>query len=409
MPKQSKPLTDIRVKNAKPETKEYKISDGKGLYLLVTPSGGKLWRFKYRYDNKQKGLAFGSYPEVSLADARQRRDDARKLIASGVDPIDQKKQQKAIELEQTTTFKNVAIEWHTAFKEKWTEKHAGRLLTRLEQDFFPFLGDTPIKEIKAPDLLELLRRVEIRSLEQAHKLRGTCNQIFLYAIATGRAELNPAAGLVGAITPVKHKHMAAPTEPKAVAELIKAIDSFSGSFVVKCALQLAPIWFVRPGELRKAEWAEFDIDNAVWNIPAEKMKMRQPHLVPLSKQAIEVLKRLHALTGTGKYLFPCRRSILKPMSDNTINASLRRLGFEKDEITGHGFRAMARTILHEILHFTPDAIEAQLAHAVPDRLGRAYNRTQHLAERKRMMQEWSDYLDKLKTVAKVIPFQQNAA
>jgi integrase len=251
-------------------------------------------------------------------------------------------------------------------------------------------------------------RLEIRSLEQAHKLRGTCNQIFSYAIASGRVEFNPAAGLVGTIKPVKHKHMAAPTEPKAVSELLKAIEDFSGSFVVKCALRLAPMLFVRPGELRKAEWSEFNLDDAVWNIPAEKMKMRQPHLVPLSRQTLHVLKELHPLTGNGKYLFPCRRSTLTPMSDNTINASLRRLGFERDEITGHGFRAMARTMLHEILHFTPDAIEAQLAHAVPDRLGRAYNRTQHLAERTKMMQTWADYLDDLKSMGKVIPFRRAA-
>jgi integrase len=408
MPKKVIPLTDIQVKHAKTAPKEVKLFDGGGLFLLITPSGGKLWNFKYRFDNKEKKLAFGAYPVVTLADARQRREDAKKLLANVVDPGAIRKQQKAVEQEQAATFKNIAVEWHTAFKEKWTEKHSERLLTRLEQDFFPFLGDVPIKEIKAPALLELLRRVEIRSLEQAHKLWGTCNQIFSYAIASGRVEFNPAAGLVGTIKPVKHKHMAAPTEPKAVAELLKAIEDFSGSFVVKCALRLAPMLFVRPGELRKAEWSEFNLDDAVWNIPAEKMKMRQPHLVPLSRQTLQVLKELHPLTGNGKYLFPCRRSTLTPMSDNTINASLRRLGFERDEITGHGFRAMARTMLHEILHFTPDAIEAQLAHAVPDRLGRAYNRTQFIAERTKMMQTWADYLDELKSVAKVMPFKRAA-
>ena len=408
MPKKATPLTDLEIKKAKPRDKEYKLSDGDGLYLLVTLSGGKLWRFNYRFSGKQKTLFLKSYPEKSLADARKDRDDARKLIVNGVDPGDLKKAQKTIEQEQAATFKNIAVEWHTAFKNKWTENHAGRLLTRLEQDFFPFLGDTPIKEIKAPALLELLRRVEIRSVEQAHKLRGTCNQIFSYAIACGKAEFNPAAGLVGTIAPVKHKHMAAPVDPKDVAPLLRAIDSFSGSFVVKCALQLAPMLFVRPGELRKAEWSEFDLEGGQWNIPGHKMKMRLPHLVPLSRQALEILKELHPLTGNGKYLFPCRRSALQPMSDNTINASLRRLGFDKDEITAHGFRAMARTMLHEILHFTPDAIEAQLAHAVPDRLGRAYNRTQFILERKKMMQTWADYLDGLKSVAKVIPLKRKA-
>ena len=407
MPRRIKPLTDIQVRTAKPQTKSYKLADGGGLHLLVSPSGGKLWRMDYRFNDKRKTLYLKSYPEITLADARKARDDARKLIANGVDPNELKKEQKDIELAQSETFQLIAIEWHTTFKSKWTEKHSGRLLTRLEQDFFPFLGDTPIKEIKAPALLEVLRRVEIRSAEQAHKLRGTCNQIFQYAIASGRIESNPAAGLQGILRPIKHKHMAAPTEPKAVAQLLRAIDGFSGSFVVKCALQLAPMLFVRPGELRKAEWSEINFDKAEWSIPAHKMKMRQPHLVPLSTQAIAVLKEIHPLTGSGQYVFPSRNSPLKPMSDGTINASLRRLGFDKDEITGHGFRAIARTMIHEILHFDPDAIEAQLAHAVPDRLGRAYNRTQHLAERQKMMQEWTDYLDKLKATAKVIPIQQN--
>ncbi len=408
MPKRIKPLSDIQVKTAKPKDKAYKLADGSGLFLLVTPTGGKLWRMDYRFNNKRKTLTFKSYPEITLAEARKARDNARKLIANGVDPNEIKKAQKNIEQAQSETFQLIAIEWHTTFKSKWTEKHSGRLLTRLEQDFFPFLGDIPIKEINAPALLEVLRRVEIRSAEQAHKLRGTCNQIFQYAIASGRIESNPAAGLQGILRPIKHKHMAAPTEPKAVAQLLRAIDGFSGSFVVRCALQLAPMAFVRPGELRKAEWSEIDFDKAEWSIPAHKMKMRQPHLVPLSTQAIAVLKEIHPLTGSGQYVFPSRNSPLKPMSDNTINASLRRLGFDKNEITGHGFRAMARTMIHEILHFEPDAIEAQLAHAVPDRLGRAYNRTQHLAERQKMMQKWSDYLDELKTTAKVIPIHQNA-
>ena len=414
MPKRIMPLTALEVEKAKPKDKDYKLSDGGGLYLLVTPSGGKLWRLNYRFDDKQKTLFLKSYPEKSLTDARNDRDTARQLLANGVDPGAVKKAQKIFEQEQCATFRSIAVEWHTAFKEKWTEKHAERLLTRLQQDFFPFLGDTPIKEIKAPALLELLRRVEIRSAEQAHKLRGTCNQIFCYAIASGKAEFNPAAGLQGTIKPVKHKHMAAPVDPKEVATLLRAIDGFDGSFVVKCALQLAPLLFVRPGELRKMEWSELDIDAIdgsmpQWNIPAQKMKMRLPHLVPLSRQAVEILKAIKPLTGNSKYVFPCRRSLLQPMSDNTVNASLRRLGFDKDEITGHGFRAMARTMLHEILQFAPDAIEAQLAHAVPDRLGRAYNRTQFIADRKRMMQVWSDYLDGLKQGAKVLPFKSKAA
>ncbi len=407
MPKRIRPLSATQVKTAKPKNKSYKLSDGRSLYLLVTPSGGKLWRMDYRFDAKRKTLSLKSYPDITLADARKARDDAHRLIANGIDPNEVKKSKKVFKQEKSETFKVIAIEWHTVFKGKWTEKHSERLLTRLEQDFFPFLGDIPIKEIKAPALLEVLRRVEIRSVEQAHKLRGTCNQIFQYAIASGRIESNPAAGLQGILRPIKHKHMAAPTEPKAVAQLLRAIDGFTGSFVVKCALQLAPMLFVRPGELRKAEWSEINFEKAEWSIPAHKMKMKQPHLVPLSTQAVAVLKKIHLLTGAGQYVFPSRNSPLKPMSDNTINASLRRLGFDKDEISGHGFRAMARTMIHEILHFNPDAIEAQLAHAVPDRLGRAYNRTQHLVERQKMMQEWTNYLDSLKETAKVIPFHHN--
>lgn len=405
MPKQIVPLDATKIRNAKPREKKYKLADGGGLYLLVTPTGGKLWRMDYRFGGQRKELSFKTYPEVSLLDARKKRDTAREQIAAGIDPSEVKKVEKAIAQEQADTFKKIALEWHAAFKEKWSAAYAVRLLTRLEQDFFPFLGNTPIKEIKAPELLEVLRRVEIRSVEQAHKLRGTCNKIFAYAIASGRGDTNPAAALQGTIKPLKHKHMAAPVEPKAVTEVLRAIDGFTGTFVVKCALQLAPMLFVRPGELRRAEWAEFNLDAALWSIPAEKMKMRQAHLVPLPVQAIAILKALHPLTGGGTYLFPCLRSPLLPMSENTVNASLRRLGFDKDEITGHGFRAMARTMLHEILHFNPDAIEAQLAHAVPDRLGRAYNRTTHLAERKKMMQTWADYLDGLKAGAQVIPFR----
>ena len=406
MPKRIMPLTDIQVKTAKPREKDYKMADGGSLYLLVTTSGGKLWRFDYRFNNKRKTLYLKSYPDVSLSDARHERAKARKLIARGIDPNELKKSQKFLNKSQGETFKLIATEWHKTFKSKWTEKHAERLLTRLEQDFFPFLGETPINEIKAPALLEVLRRVEIRSIEQAHKLRGTCNQIFRYAFASGRIESNPAEGLQGTLKPVKHKHMAAPTDPKTVAKLLRAIDSFDGTFIVKCALRLAPMLFVRPGELRQAEWAEINFDKAEWNIPGHKMKMKQPHLVPLSTQALTILEEIRPLTGNGKYIFPSRSSALKPMSDNTINVSLRRLGFDKDEITGHGFRAMARTMLHEILHFTPDAIEAQLAHAVPDRLGRAYNRTQHLTERQKMMQEWTDYLDRLKAEVTVLPFKK---
>lgn len=405
MPKRILPLTDLQVSKAKPKEKDYKLSDGFGLHLLVTPTGGKLWRFQYRFEGKQKTLALGTYPEISLADARQRREDARKLVANSVDPGAVKKARKAATTtESENAFEIVAREWHGKYEHTWSTVHITTLKERMEKDLFPYLGTRPIGEIKAPELLTVLRRIELRgALDTAHRIRYMCSQIFRYAIATGRAERDPAADLKGALPPVKYGHRAAPTDPKHVTPILRGIDEYEGSFIVKCALQLAPMVFVRPGELRHAEWSEIDFENSQWNIPAEKMKMKQPHIVPLSRQAIAVLKELQPLTGNGRYLFPCHRSPLRCMSDNAINAALRRMGFEKHEITGHGFRAMARTILDEVLGFRPDFIEHQLAHAVRDPNGRAYNRTSHLAERQKMMQRWADYLDELKSGAKVIP------
>lgn len=413
MPKRIMPLSPLEVEKAKPKEKEYKLSDGYGLHLLVTPSGGKLWRYQYRFDDKQTGVAFGTYPEISLADARNRRDEARQLLANGVDPGAVKKSQKAQEQIQNeldaNTFEKVARDWHQHNKPDWSDNHADRLLRRLELDIFPYIGSKPIVEIERPEIIELLHRVAVRTLETAHRLKIAFHGVFRYAHNKGLIKHNPSADMRGVLPTVKPKHMAAPTEPKKVAELVKAIDGFTGSYVTKCALQLTAMLFVRPGELRSMEWSELDLDAAEWNIPGHKMKMKNPHLVPLSTQAVDTLKELYHLTGTGKYVFPCHRSPLRCMSENTVNASLRRLGFEKDEITAHGFRAMARTLLHEVLNIQPDVIEAQLAHIVPDRLGRAYNRTQFIAERRRMMQVWSDYLNGLKQGAKVLPFKAKAA
>ena len=407
MPKRIIGLTDIQVKSAKPTVKDYKLADGGGLYLLVTPTGGKLWRMDYRQNDKRKTISFGAYPTLSLADARQRREDAKKLLANGVDPGEFKKAQKAERVEAATnTFENVAREWHTKSIPDWSENHAERLLTRLEQDVFPFIGNKPIADIKTSEIAEVLERVSNRTLETAHRLKTAFYRIFHHAKLKDKIKYNPASDLRKILPALKHKHMAAPTDPKEVAPLLRAVDAFEGSFIVKCALQLAPLVFVRPGELRKAEWSEIDLDAAIWSIPAEKMKMKQPHLVPLSEQAVDILKALHPLTGHGKYLFPCRRSPLNCMSENTINASLRRMGFEKTEITGHGFRAMARTILDEVLQIRPDFIEHQLAHAVKDPNGRAYNRTAFLAQRREMMQTWADYLDGLKIGAKVISLRR---
>ena len=280
-------------------------------------------------------------------------------------------------------------------------------MDRLKRDVFPWLGNKPIGEIKPPDLLAILRRVEGRgALETAHRIRTICGQVLRYAVATGKAERDSAADLRGALPPVREKHHAALIDPKEVADLLRAIDGFKGTFNVKCALKLAPMLFVRPGELRQMEWAEVDLENAQWNIPAEKMKMKQPHIVPLADQAVAILKDLQSLTGAGRYVFPCHRSPLRPMSNNAVNAALRRMGYASDEMTGHGFRAMARTILDEVLQVRPDFIEHQLAHAVRDPNGRAYNRTAHLVERRKMMQIWADYLDGLKAGAKVLPFKK---
>ena len=409
MPKRIMPLTDMKVSKAKPQDKSISLFDGAGLYLLITPTGGKLWRFKYRFDKKEKKLAFGTYPEITLADARQRRDEARRQIAHGIDPGAVRKAQKQAKTEEKETFEIIAREWHTKFKPTWKPSHAEQLLTRLERDVFPYLGTRPIKEIKAPELLTVLRRIESRgALETAHRARVICGQILRYAVATGRAERDPSADLKGALPPVKTINRAAIVEPKKVGELLRAIDGYQGGFVVQCALKFAPLVFVRPGELRHAEWSEIDFENAEWNIPPGKMKMKEPHLVPLSKQAIAILEEIKKLTGSSRYVFPSGRSFARPMSDNAILAALRRMGYAKEEMSGHGFRAMARTILDEVLQVRPDFIEHQLAHAVRDPNGRAYNRTAHLAERRKMMQLWADYLDGLKAGAKVIPIRSGA-
>jgi integrase len=406
MPKKIKPISETKIRTAKPQKKEYKVFDGGGLFLLVTSSGGKLWHVKYRFDGKEKKLTLGAYPAISLAEARTRRDIARKQLADGIDPAAVKKAQKQAGTEETTTFEVVAREWHTKFTPSWAASHAYTTKSRMERDLFPWIGKRPISEIKAPELLGALRRVESRgALESARRLKIIAGQVFRYAVATGRAERDPSGDLRGALAPPQERHHAAITDPKDVAPLLRAIDGYQGHFVVKCALRLAPLFFVRPGELRHAEWAEIDLDEAIWNIPAHKMKMKQAHIVPLCKQAVEILTELKKLTGASRYVFPSGRTYARPMSENAILAALRRMGYDKDTMTGHGFRAMARTILDEVLQVRPDFIEHQLAHAVRDPNGRAYNRTAHLIERRKMMQTWADYLDGLKAGAKVIPFQ----
>lgn len=403
-------LSDTAIRKAKKGEKQVKLTDGGGLYLLLTPGGSRWWRFDYRYLGKRKTLSMGTYPDTGLADARARRDEARKLLAAGVDPSDHRKATRATRIERAgNSFEVVAREWLA--KRDWVDGYKVKVTGWLENDVFPWLGSSAVADLTAPDFLQMARRVENRgAIESAHRILQNCGQIMRYAIATGRAERNPVADLKGALPPSPERHHAAITDPAAVGGLLRAIDTYAGTPVTKCALQLAPLLFVRPGELRHAEWSEIDLDAAEWNISGEKMKMGQPHLVPLSSQAVGFLRELHPLTGRGRYVFPSARSPKRPMSNNAVLAALRRMGFDKDEMSGHGFRALARTILDEVLGFRPDYIEHQLAHAVRDPNGRAYNRTAHLAERRKMMQAWADYLTTLKADdRKVVPFKERRA
>ncbi len=408
------PLSDTAIKNAKPGVKPMKLADEKGLFLLITPSGGKWWRFKFRFDGKEKLLSLGTYPEVSLKDARQRRDDARKLVANDVDPSENRKAVKAAKSERAgNSFEVIAREWFLKKSPGWVKTNSDKIIARLQNDAFPWLGERPIADITPPELLKTLRRIEERgAIETAHRVRNYCSQIFRYAISTGRADRDATADLRGALTTPVKQHRAAITTPYEIGGLLRSIDDYQGYLVTKCALKLAPLFFVRPGELRQAKWEEFDLEKAEWNIPAARMKgwvrkgIVNPHLVPLCTQAIAILQEIQPVTGSGEYVFPGARSIKQPMSDNAILSALRRMGYAKDEMSGHGFRAMARTILDEVLGVRPDLIEHQLAHAVRDPNGRAYNRTAHLVERRKMMQQWADYLDKLKQGAEVVELRK---
>ncbi|CAG9932423.1 tyrosine-type recombinase/integrase [Candidatus Nitrotoga arctica] len=403
------PLTDTAIRNAKPGAKPAKLFDERGLFLIVTPAGGKWWRFRYKFDDKEKLLSLGVYPDVGLKDARQRRDDARKLLADGIDPGENRKAMKAVKQDRAAnSFEVVAREWYAKHAPNWVEHHGDRIIRRLERDIFPWIGGRPIADVNAPELLAAVRRIESRgALETAHRALGNCGQVFRYAVATGRAMRDPSGDLRGALPPVKGEHFAAVTEPIQAAELLRTLDGYQGTLTVSCALRLAPLVFVRPGELRNAEWADINLDAAEWRYHVTKTD--SDHIVPLAMQAVTILQELHALTGTGRFVFPGARSNGRPMSDNAILAAMRRMGISKDEMSGHGFRAMARTILDEVMGVRPDLIEHQLAHAVKDPNGRAYNRTAHLPERKKMMQQWADYLDKLKAGAEVVPIPQRAA
>lgn len=392
-------LTATQVKNKKATDRPLKLSDGRGLFLLIQPNKtNKYWRLAYRFNDKQKTLSLGVYPDVSLEEARTYREEARKLLKAGIDPSENRKALKLSKATQNAdSFEVLAREWLAKQSTFWASSHTDKVAGRLERDIFPFLGSRPIVSIKAPELLAAARRIEERgAIESARRTLLHCSQVFRYAVSSGRAEHDPVPNLRGALQPAKSTHYATMTDPNAIGELLRAIDSYHGSFITKCALQLAPLVFVRPGELRAAEWKEINLEKAEWNIRPERMKMREPHLVPLSTQSVSILRELHLLTGNGQYVFPSEHTNTRPMSENTVLFALRRMGFSKNEISGHGFRAMARTLLDEVLQVRPDFIEHQLAHTVRDPNGRAYNRTSHLAERRKMMQLWADYLDGLK-------------
>ena len=412
------PLTDAAVRNAKPGEKSRKLTDGGGLYLEVRPEGGKWWRWRFRFAGKEKLLSVGVYPDVSLFDARAKRDELRKQLATGVDPSIARKAAKfARDGDAANSFEVVAREWFATRRADWSASYGEKIMARLAADVFPYIGRTAIGELTPPDLLQMLRRIESRGvIETAHRARENCSQVFRYAVATGRAVSDPARDLKDALRSPVVRHFAAITKPDRFAELLRACAGYAGTPVVRAALQLAPMLLLRPGELRHAQWAEFDLDAATWLVPAARMKREkagkmhgEPHLVPLPAQAVAVLRDLEPLTERNAYVFRGERHHDRPMSENTVNAALRAMGFAADEMTGHGFRATARTMLVERLGVDESVIEAQLAHSVKDSLGRAYNRTEFVDQRRTMMQTWADYLDKLRKGADVVPINGRAA
>jgi len=396
-------LTDIAIRSAAPTAKRRKLADERGLFLQINPGGSKLWRFKYRFGGKEKLLALGAYPEISLREARNRREEARRLVAEGTDP-GAKRREARIRQSGADTFGAIANTWLKHQSHVWSEGHAVTVRSRLERDVLPYLGKRPAHEITAQDVLAVLRRVESRgAIESAHRIKTVCGQVFKHAIGEGRINRNPVADIgSSALKTVIPKPMAAILTPSGIGALLKAIDDYKGTHVVRCAFRLAPLVFVRPGELRAAEWKEFDLAGAQWTIPAARMKLskvqkadaNRSHIVPLSRQAIEILQDIRQLTGDGKYVFPGARTTLRPMSEGAITAALRRMDYDGDTMTWHGFRSIASTMLNE-RGYLSDAIEAQLAHTAGG-VRAAYNRARYLESRKAMMQEWADYLDTLK-------------
>jgi len=409
MARKATPLTDAAIRSAKPAEKPRKLFDGNGLYLEIAPSGAKLWRFKYQFACRAKLLALGQWPETSLSAARRKREEARELLARGIDPSEARKaeklRQKAL---AENTFEAVAKEWDRRYLSTRAQTHRDKVMRRLEAYVFPYLGRRPVSELTAPEILACVRRIEAANkLETAHRTLQAIGQVIRFAIANGQAENDPTSALRGALPPVSHRHMAAPTDPEKVGEILRALDTFQGSPIVAAAIRLLPLLFCRPGELITMRWADVDLEAAEWRYAVTKTKTE--HLVPLSRQAIAILRDLFPLTGhlPGGWVFPGGRSPLQHLSNVAILAAYRRLGIGKEELTGHGWRAVARTLLHEKLGFPAEAIEHQLAHAVPDPLGRAYNRTRFLETRRKMMRAWADYLDRLRDGAEIVPLRKS--
>ena len=395
-------LTNIKITNAKPRDKSYKLSDSGSLHILIMTSGSKSWRFSYRFEGKQKIHTIGLYPCVTLAEAREARDKAKKLLAQGLDPNEIKKDKlRQDKKEAANTFESVAVEWYEKHKVKWVKKTADRTMSMLKRYIFPFIGSIAMTKLKPAELLNAIQRIESRrNIETAHRALQICGQISRFAIATDRASMDLSSLLKGALTPVKVKHHSSITDPDKVSQLLLDIDNYEGAYVTQQALKLSPLFFVRPGELRHAEWAEIDFEKKEWKIPGEKMKMRLPHIIPLSKQALVILKDLHGHTGHLQFVFPGAVSVKRPMSENTVNVALKRMGY-KDKHTAHGFRSTASTILHEqgLRH---DVIELQLAHKIGNQVSAAYNYATYLPERQKMMQHWADYLDGLRGGTNVV-------
>lgn len=398
-------LTDTLIRNTKPGKKTIRLTDGKGLVLLINPDGSRAWRFRYRFEGKATMLSLGSYPKVTLREAAEKCAELRKMVHSGINPSQAKKGEKA-SASGADSFEAIAREWFGKFSTGWAPGHAERVIRLLERDVFPWLGEKVVREITAPELLSVLRRIEARgAVDTAHRARQTAGAVFRYAVATGRAERDPSGDLRGAIPPAREGHMAAIVDPKRLGGLLRAIDAYEGGLIVRCALRLAPLVFVRPGELRRAEWKEIDLEQGEWVIPGEKMKMREAHIVPLSRQSIEILEEIRPFTGGGPYVFPSPTSMNRPLSDMALLTALRRMGIGKEEMTVHGFRATASSFLNA-QSWPSDIIERQLAHVERNKVRSAYNRHDYLPERRKMMQAWADYLDSLKNGAEILTFRK---